>query len=1059
MRARRKNKRTSSTGPYYLSRRPKLETLEERHLLSGIDDGLVAHYKLDLESGQVVDVVGGYDGENFGATRGVPGVSGSAFRFDGVNDYATTSYGSGLTYPDGISIQAWVRSTGTGDGGIVISRDGWNFIGLNAGLGEGKPGMNLGLGSPASGAYTTVEYPESINDSKWHHLVGTYDGSQLSIYVDGDGVSKAAAGLAFTTDVFKIGWDDTNSYEPIRYFTGDIDDVRIWNRALSPGEIADLAAMNINEGLIAHYKLDEITGEVVDTVGSFHGANYGATRGAAGQIGNAFEFDGFNDHIDTLPANAIPTTKTISFWMNPTHTTPNGNQVFGSVQYAGGGKDGVILNYFHGCECVGTYYVEGNIDRGAVNSPNGSYPLNEWSLVTYTWDEANGVQLYSSGSLVASGHFDVPPSSHDRALMFGKSIQSQDLGFDGRLDDIRIWDRALSPAEVSLLFSSVYNVAPQATLSNDGPVDEGAVVTVTFSDASDPSMADTDAGFRYSWALDPADLPNAYAAAGTATTAEFVFDDDGMYTVYGRVYDDDDNYSQYSTAVTVNNVPPIATMFSVGSVNEGSTGWVSFSEQLDPSNADTMAGFTYSYDFDSDGFFELTEMPEPSVVVPQAYLNDGPAELTVTGRITDKDGGFSDFSTSISVDNVTPSIDDAVFTVVEHSPFGTIVGQIVGTDPGNDTLSYRIVAGTLQEAFTIHPVTGEISVFDSSLVDFETHSVLDLTVEVQDDDGAVDAAVVTIAVENLASITGAVFLDVNENGLYDADEPGIDDVTIELLDAANQPILDNDGLPLTALTSDGGYYQFEDLKPGTYLLHEIQPAGVQDGPEFVGSLGGTILVNDTIQLDLNSRDAVDYVFSELGQDVNNGDTAGIGFWQNRHGQQLIEAGGVALANWLSTSFGNVFGSAFAGDNATGGAVASFYRDQLFRQKSKKGAGPAKVDCQFMATALATFFTKRSLAGDIAADYGFNVTDTGVGMKVVDVGEYGDAFGVAHGTQLTVMELLLATNAMTDVPDNLSGAAYIYDLDGDGTIDEYEASLRRLANNVYALINGLGGTKY
>lgn len=96
-----------------------------------------------------------------------------------------------------------------------------------------------------------------------------------------------------------------------------------------------------------------------------------------------------------------------------------------------------------------------------------------------------------------------------------------------------------------------------------------------------------------------------------------------------------------------------------------------------------------------------------------------------------------------------------------------------------------------------------------------------------------------------------------------------------------------------------------------------------------------------------------------------------------------------------------------------------------------------------------------LAGDVAADYGFNVTDTGIGTKVVDVGRSGAAFDVADGTSLTIMQLLLATNDLTDEPDNLSGFASIYDQNGDGVIDRYEAALRTMANRVYSAINEQG----
>ena len=171
------------------------------------------------------------------------------------------------------------------------------------------------------------------------------------------------------------------------------------------------------------------------------------------------------------------------------------------------------------------------------------------------------------------------------------------------------------------------------------------------------------------------------------------------------------------------------------------------------------------------------------------------------------------------------------------------------------------------------------------------------------------------------------------------------------------------------------------------------------------------------------------------------------FWQNKHGQALIDTGAAGLANWLSSNFTNVFGNVF--DNTS---VADFYKQELFKQKAKKSAGPAKVDAQFMATAMATYFTSSNLAGNVAADYGFNVTNTGIGTKIVNVGTSGSAFSVDDGMNLTTMQLLLATNALTDQPDALTGAARIYDTNGDGVINATEAALRAMANGIYTLIN-------
>ena len=334
--------------------------------------------------------------------------------------------------------------------------------------------------------------------------------------------------------------------------------------------------------------------------------------------------------------------------------------------------------------------------------------------------------------------------------------------------------------------------------------------------------------------------------------------------------------------------------------------------------------------------------------------------------------------------------------------------------------------------------------------DFDGDNVYEVEIAANDNHGLISTQTVSVTVVNLASITGTVFVDVNENDLYDANEPGIDGVLIELRDETGAAVLDDLGDPITATTTGGGFYLFEDLDLGIYQLFENQPTGVDDGPELLGSLGGTIPANDTMQLTLERTDATDYVFAELGQELTSGDTATIGFWQNKHGQALITDGGTALADWLTQEFDNVFGDELVGAN--GAEVADFYKAQLFKQKGKKSAGPAKVDAQFMAVALATYFTSSDLAGTVAADYGFNVTQTGIGTKVVNVGSAGDAFGVDNGTDMTIIQLLLATNDKTDLPDGISGFAHIYDENGDRVIDSLEAALRAMANEVYSSIN-------
>ncbi|WP_232056120.1 SdrD B-like domain-containing protein [Tuwongella immobilis] len=95
--------------------------------------------------------------------------------------------------------------------------------------------------------------------------------------------------------------------------------------------------------------------------------------------------------------------------------------------------------------------------------------------------------------------------------------------------------------------------------------------------------------------------------------------------------------------------------------------------------------------------------------------------------------------------------------------------------------------------------------------------------------------------ETLSSIGGVVFLDDNNNGVRDANEIGVPNVTIRLTgtDVNNLPI------DRTVLTGPDGSYRFDDLVQGSYTLTETQPVTYGDGQDIVGSFGGT-LGNDVI---------------------------------------------------------------------------------------------------------------------------------------------------------------------------------------------------------------------
>jgi autotransporter-associated beta strand protein len=122
------------------------------------------------------------------------------------------------------------------------------------------------------------------------------------------------------------------------------------------------------------------------------------------------------------------------------------------------------------------------------------------------------------------------------------------------------------------------------------------------------------------------------------------------YTVTLTVTDSGGGTASATGMVVVLNVPPTATFINNGPVQEGTPAVVAFINPVDVSPQDQAAGFTYSYDFNNDGTFEIVNSPSQSAVVPANFIVS-PA-VTVRGRITDKDGGFTDLTTTITVTSV-----------------------------------------------------------------------------------------------------------------------------------------------------------------------------------------------------------------------------------------------------------------------------------------------------------------------------------------------------------------------------------------------------------------------
>jgi len=192
---------------------------------------LLALYALD---GNVADSSGnGYDGtENGGPTYGT-GVDGQAIRLDGIGDFV--DFGVPENWPSGAASRtlcAWAQTSSVQSGWRVIAAYGSPVTAQAAGL------VMNGTSLYASGYGSDVSLDNFWAVEEWHHASLTYDGATVRLYADGVEVASGQRTWNTTITVARIGRQVNEAPE---FWDGMVDDVRLYDEALSAEEIAWLA--------------------------------------------------------------------------------------------------------------------------------------------------------------------------------------------------------------------------------------------------------------------------------------------------------------------------------------------------------------------------------------------------------------------------------------------------------------------------------------------------------------------------------------------------------------------------------------------------------------------------------------------------------------------------------------------------------------------------------------------------------------------------------------------------------------------------------------------------
>ena len=206
-----------------------LIALSEHFFADIYDPTLAAHWAMDETEGVIVaDSSGANTGYALGGPIWEPdgGQVGGAIRLDGIDDYIAAP--PALNPADGpFSVFVWIKGGGAGQ--AVISEPGgatWLSI---------DPLDGFLMTELASGGRSTAPLlsETTIADGQWHRIGLVWDGSNRTLYVDGGAVAQDTQnGLADSSNGLNIGCGP--SFEPNTFFSGMIDDIRIYNRAITP---------------------------------------------------------------------------------------------------------------------------------------------------------------------------------------------------------------------------------------------------------------------------------------------------------------------------------------------------------------------------------------------------------------------------------------------------------------------------------------------------------------------------------------------------------------------------------------------------------------------------------------------------------------------------------------------------------------------------------------------------------------------------------------------------------------------------------------------------------
>ena len=451
----------------------------------GLQNGLIVCWTFDGSYTKVPDCSGkdNTGSVNNGASKTL-GKLGQALKFvrDGNSQHVRSK---SLVNTTKVTVSAWVKIPVYPTVGLALVAGFLN--GLNSNTYDKDLGIDTTTQKAAfyvwDGSGKTANSSVAMPLNKWTHLVGTADGTNAYIYQDGVQVGSVAAGDTRTgytvPNIFVSG---TTLFDDLHFIDGTIDEVRVYDRALSANEIArlyriglrstvnrSLTNSNFDKGLVGHWTFDG--GDIFGTSArdksgqGNHGTITNSPLKKPGKVGQALDFDGSDDTVNVNDATSLRLSAPFTFtaWIKRNATGGVSHGFLSKHQATGD-----WLSYFILARATNElrFGMDDNV-QGSTPRWDSATTLaaNRWyhvvAVIRATSGASTDVDLYINGAkesttFTAGGYASgfVNRYSTDPVLLGAVATDVTSSYNNGSLDDVRIYNRALSASEIARLYQT-----------------------------------------------------------------------------------------------------------------------------------------------------------------------------------------------------------------------------------------------------------------------------------------------------------------------------------------------------------------------------------------------------------------------------------------------------------------------------------------------------------------------------------------------------------------------------------------------------------------------------